>query len=49
MARAFATLEGIGLSSDKDYAILSECFPYLVSRCGGSSLHMPPLPPLIIS
>ena len=30
--RAFATLEGIGLSSDPDYAILKECFPYLAFR-----------------
>ena len=32
MSRAFATLEGIGLSSDPDYAILKECFPYLAKR-----------------
>ncbi len=32
MSRAFATLEGIGLSANKDYAILSECFPYLAKR-----------------
>jgi Spy/CpxP family protein refolding chaperone len=32
MSRAFATLEGIGLSSDPDYAILKECFPYLAFR-----------------
>jgi len=32
MSRAFATLEGIGLSSDPDYAILQECFPYLAKR-----------------
>ena len=32
MSRAFATLEGIGLSSDADYAILKECFPYLAKR-----------------
>jgi len=25
MSRAFATLEGIGLSSDPNYAILQEC------------------------
>jgi predicted unusual protein kinase regulating ubiquinone biosynthesis (AarF/ABC1/UbiB family) len=32
MSRAFATLEGIGLSSDSNYSILSECFPYLAKR-----------------
>ena len=32
MSRAFATLEGIGLSADEDYAIISECFPYLAKR-----------------
>ena len=32
MSRAFATLEGIGLSSDPNYSILSECFPYLAKR-----------------
>ena len=32
MSRAFATLEGIGLSADADYAILQECFPYLAKR-----------------
>jgi len=32
MSRAFATLEGIGLSSNEDYSILSECFPYLAKR-----------------
>ena len=32
MSRAFATLEGIGLSSDPSYSILSECFPYLAKR-----------------
>ena len=32
MSRAFATLEGIGLSSDENYAILKECFPYLAKR-----------------
>ncbi|CAK0797693.1 unnamed protein product [Prorocentrum cordatum] len=32
MARAFATLEGIGLSVNPNYAILSECFPYLAKR-----------------
>ena len=32
MSRAFATLEGIGLSVDPKYAILSECFPYLAKR-----------------
>ena len=32
MSRAFATLEGIGLSADPDYAILKECFPYLAFR-----------------
>ena len=32
MSRAFSTLEGIGLSVDPNYAILSECFPYLAKR-----------------
>ncbi|EOD32133.1 hypothetical protein EMIHUDRAFT_63514, partial [Emiliania huxleyi CCMP1516] len=32
MSRAFSTLEGIGLSSDSNYAILKECFPYLAKR-----------------
>merc|ERR1719163_853365 len=32
MSRAFATLEGIGLSADPNYSILSECFPYLAKR-----------------
>ena len=32
MSRAFATLEGIGLSSDPKYSILNECFPYLAKR-----------------
>ena len=32
MSRAFATLEGIGLSSDPNYSILKECFPYLAAR-----------------
>jgi len=30
--RAFSTLEGIGLSSDSNYSILKECFPYLAKR-----------------
>lgn len=32
MSRAFSTLEGIGLSSDPDYSILQECYPYLAKR-----------------
>lgn len=32
MSRAFATLEGIGLSSNPSYAILTECFPYIAKR-----------------
>ena len=32
MARAFSTLEGIGLSIDEDYAIVQECYPYLARR-----------------
>eukprot|EP00536_Pseudo-nitzschia_multiseries_P000003 jgi/Psemu1/177887/e_gw1.2.292.1 len=32
MSRAFATLEGIGLSSDENYSILKECYPYLAKR-----------------
>ena len=29
VARAFSTLEGIGLSANDDYSIVSEAFPYL--------------------
>lgn len=32
MSRAFSTLEGIGLSSDPNYSILQECYPYLAKR-----------------
>lgn len=32
MSRAFATLEGIGLSSNDNYSILQECYPYLAKR-----------------
>ena len=32
ISRAFATLEGIGLQMDEDYAILQECYPYLARR-----------------
>ena len=32
VSRAFSTLEGIGLSINKDYSILQECYPYLASR-----------------
>lgn len=32
VARAFSTLEGIGLSVDEDYAIVQECYPYLARR-----------------
>lgn len=32
VSRAFSTLEGIGLSVDDDYSILSACFPYLAQR-----------------
>ena len=32
MSRAFATLEGIGLSADPNYAILQQCFPSLATR-----------------
>ena len=32
VARAFSTLEGIGLSIDEDYAIVQECYPYLSRR-----------------
>jgi predicted unusual protein kinase regulating ubiquinone biosynthesis (AarF/ABC1/UbiB family) len=32
LARAFSTLEGIGLSIDEDYSIVQECYPYLSSR-----------------
>lgn len=30
--RAFTVLEGIGLSSDPDYAIVQECYPTLAQR-----------------
>lgn len=32
LARAFSTLEGIGLSVDENYSIIQECYPYLASR-----------------
>jgi hypothetical protein len=32
VTRAFATLEGIGLSINEDYSILQECYPYLAKR-----------------
>ncbi|CAB9506169.1 OF BC1 COMPLEX KINASE 3, chloroplastic [Seminavis robusta] len=32
VARAFSTLEGIGLSVDENYGILQECYPYLSRR-----------------
>eukprot|EP01038_Epipyxis_sp_PR26KG_P003981 gene3981-5703_t len=32
VTRAFATLEGIGLSINEDYSILKECYPYLAKR-----------------
>ena len=32
VARAFSTLEGIGLSVNDDYAIVQECYPYLAHR-----------------
>jgi hypothetical protein len=32
LARAFSTLEGIGLSANEDYSIVSEAFPYLSKR-----------------
>lgn len=32
VARAFSTLEGIGLSMDPNYAIVQECYPYLARR-----------------
>ena len=32
VARAFSTLEGIGLSANEDYSIVSEAFPYLSRR-----------------
>jgi predicted unusual protein kinase regulating ubiquinone biosynthesis (AarF/ABC1/UbiB family) len=32
VARAFSTLEGIGLSGNEDYSIVSEAFPYLSRR-----------------
>jgi aarF domain-containing kinase len=30
--RAFSVLEGIGLSSDKNYSIANECYPYVARR-----------------
>lgn len=32
VARAFSTLEGIGLSIDENYAIVQQCYPYLARR-----------------
>ena len=32
VARAFSTLEGIGLSVDENYGIVQECYPYLARR-----------------
>jgi aarF domain-containing kinase len=32
VARAFSTLEGIGLSIDDNYSIVQECYPYLARR-----------------
>ncbi|KAL1530023.1 hypothetical protein AB1Y20_000948 [Prymnesium parvum] len=32
VARAFSTLEGIGLSANEDYSIVSEAYPYLSKR-----------------
>jgi len=32
LARAFSTLEGIGLGLDDNYSIIQECYPYLASR-----------------
>jgi predicted unusual protein kinase regulating ubiquinone biosynthesis (AarF/ABC1/UbiB family) len=32
VARAFSTLEGIGLSIDENYSIVQECYPYLAGR-----------------
>ena len=32
VARAFSTLEGIGLSINEDYSIVQECYPYLARR-----------------
>lgn len=31
--RAFGTLEGLGLSTDSNFAIVDECFPYIARRC----------------
>lgn len=32
LARAFSTLEGIGLGIDENYSIVQECYPYLARR-----------------
>jgi len=32
IARAFAVLEGIGLSNDSGYSVVSECLPYVAQR-----------------
>lgn len=32
IARAFAVLEGIGLSNDPEYSVLAECLPYVAQR-----------------
>ena len=31
-SRAFLTLEGICLTADEDFSIISECFPYVAKR-----------------
>mmetsp|Transcript_106838 Transcript_106838/g.335076 ORF Transcript_106838/g.335076 Transcript_106838/m.335076 type:complete len:627 (+) Transcript_106838:2221-4101(+) len=32
IARAFAVLEGIGLTNDPEYSVVSECLPYIAQR-----------------
>ena len=39
IARSFGVLEGIGLQSDPDYAIVGECLPYISQRLLTSTAH----------
>ena len=41
VARAFSTLEGIGLSIDENYAIVQECYPYLARRLFADKISRP--------
>jgi predicted unusual protein kinase regulating ubiquinone biosynthesis (AarF/ABC1/UbiB family) len=47
--RSFTVLEGIGLASDPNYAIVQECYPTLAQRLFvvPALLPSPPLPSLV--